>query len=151
MDIELAKASLPIVGGLLAFAGGIFTFVNARLKEAENADARDRILGVTVIWIAMGLWVLGSILVAIPALRLIAIPCFGISFALFYRLFLSGPQAISRREVAFFSVLSAVTAVAILSAISLFVLEALAELQVRTTEVQVKMVELMGRMTRSME
>ena len=44
MDTELLKSIGPLLGGLMALVGGVFTFVNGRLRDADSPEQKTAML-----------------------------------------------------------------------------------------------------------
>lgn len=123
MDADLTKTIFPIIGGVLALAGGVFTFVSGRLRDAEGSNAKNRVLQVTTNWIAFVLWLIGCGLTSFSGLQLYAIPFYLIAFALYWKLFLDGPSRSSRWETSLFAVFCATTATMVLTSILAYMTE----------------------------
>jgi hypothetical protein len=62
MDTETFKAISPIVGGALALAAAILSFVNARLKDAEDAVAKANVHRQALEWLSLFFSVFGMVL-----------------------------------------------------------------------------------------
>jgi MFS family permease len=135
MDAEFTKSVLPVVGGALALAGGIFTFVSGRLRDAEGRDAKDRIMQLCFLWIACVLWIAGSALCAVSGAQIYAVPLYVISFALHWKLFSEGPNPPSRNAVANFALLAAMTAFSIVFAMMISLIDPILRIQERTIQV----------------
>ena len=129
MDTELLKSSLPVVGGILALMGGVFTFVSGRLRDAADDDAKSRVLDLTWLWVAVALWLVGQALATFTAFRLYAIPLYAVSLAIHWGLFVRGPEPASRKESAVFVMLCTVTGFAILFAMFASFFDRFVELQ----------------------
>ena len=129
VDTELLKSSLPVVGGILALMGGVFTFVSGRLRDAADDEAKSRVLDFTWLWIAVAMWLVGQALTTFTALRLYAIPLYAASLAIHWWLFVRGPEPASRKEIAVFVMLCTVTGFAILFAIFTSFFDRFIELQ----------------------
>ena len=48
MDYENIKPLLPFLGGVLALAGGVFTFINGRLNEAKTEENRTFVIDILI-------------------------------------------------------------------------------------------------------
>lgn len=48
MDYENIKSVFPLLGGALALAGGVFTFVNGRLNEAKTEESRTFVISMLI-------------------------------------------------------------------------------------------------------
>jgi len=59
--LEVAKLVIPLLTGMLIFAGATLSFVNARLVEAKNADARSNVISVTIASLSMACVICASV------------------------------------------------------------------------------------------
>lgn len=116
MGNEDARLLLQSLVGVLIFAGAVMTFINGRLNEAKTANARSRVVTLTLVWLS----ILASILAGLSLFALktpyAAIALFGVALALQAAVFLRKSGPVSRSEIvaACFTTLSfAVTLIAL--------------------------------------
>lgn len=108
MDIDTLKSVLPAVGGTLALAGGVFTFVAGRLKDAESPDAKANVVRLALEWTSIILNVVGLALGSFTRAYFAAVAFFLIAYGLQTFIFLRRRGSPSRTEVVSFSLLTAV-------------------------------------------
>lgn len=125
MDADFAKTFFPLVGGVLALAGGVFTFVSGRLRDATGPDAKARVLTITTSWIATALWLIGCVLTAIRGLQIYAPLFYVVSFGLHWKLFLERPRQPSRLESSVFAIFCALTAFSVLASLTFYPIDKL--------------------------
>lgn len=137
-DLELLKIVSPIVTGVLVFTGAVITFVHGRLNEADSDEKKQYILQVTRLWIAVGLWIVACVL---PMFKtgLYAIPFFAGSWAIYYDLFVKGTSRPSRKEIAAFAVITALTAGQIVLVITFSLISQQTDLQKAIIEHQTQL------------
>ena len=141
MDADILKAALPVFGGALALLGGVFTFVSGRLRDAPDDDAKSSVWALTALWTAAALWFIGIALAMFVDLPLHSIPLFCLSLAIHWKLFVSGPEPASRKAIAMFALLCAVTAFATLFATFAYVTDRILSIQERQLELPRKTIE----------
>jgi hypothetical protein len=143
MDTELLKAIGPLLGGLLALAGGAFTFVNGRLRDAESLKDKSRLLGATATWVALAPTLAAVLLMFLGAKFYVAVALFLLSYLLQARIFLLKPGPPKRAEILTFSALSGVTAASVVFAITGSLLEGVIDNQARMIQVQGQTIDLL--------
>ena len=103
MDTDTLKALFPLLGGALALAGGVFTFVSGRLKEAEGRDAKDRVVGLTLTWISLALNAFGLLAAVVLAGYAVSVILFCCAFFVQVVIFLRKSEPVRRIDVVVFS------------------------------------------------
>lgn len=135
MDSELIKAALPVVGGALALAGGVFTFISGRLRDAPDTTAKSEIFAITWVWVATAVWFVGIGIAVFASHSVASIPFFCATLAIQYRSFVAQPNPPSRRAVANFALLCTTAATAIL--FSIFVDFARGTLDIQNRQIEI--------------
>lgn len=140
MDTEALKSFFPVLGGVLALAGGVFTFVSGRLRDADGADARAVVVRRTWEWLASGLSV-GAMFVAIATnLYAVSATLFTVAFVIQAYMFLDNPSPPRRIDVLTFGLLCATFVTTLLMAATFPLLQRIIDLQGRIVEVQQELV-----------
>jgi hypothetical protein len=147
MDTELLKTIGPLLGGLLALAGGAFTFVNGRLRDAATEQDRTQLLSAAATWVALAPTLAAVLLMFLGAKFYVAVALFVLSYVLQARLFLVKAAPASRAEILTFSALSGVTAASVVFAITGSLLERVIDNQARMLQVQEQTIQLLQRKT----
>jgi predicted membrane-bound mannosyltransferase len=145
MDTELLKAIGPLLGGLLALAGGAFTFVNGRLRDAETQEDKNRLLSAAATWIALAPTLAAVLFMFLGAKFYVAVALFVLSYVLQARIFLLKGSPPTRAEILTFSALSGVTAASVVFAITGSLLERVIDNQARMLQVQEQTIELLQK------
>ena len=136
MDSEVLKSFFPVLGGILALAGGVFTFVSGRLRDADGADARAVVIRRTWEWLASGLSV-AALLVAIATnLYAVSAMLFTAAFVIQAYMFLDNPSPPRRIDVLTFGLLCATFVTTLSMAATFPLLQRIVDLQQRIVEVQ---------------
>ncbi len=108
MDIDTLKSAFPLLGGALALAGGVFTFVAGRLKDAETFEAKANVVRLTLEWLSLALNLAGMLTAALT--RTYVVP--GVLFAAAYMIqtviFLRRTGPPSRMEMVTFSLMTSI-------------------------------------------
>jgi hypothetical protein len=144
MESDLLKAFLPAFGGALALLGGVFTFVSGRLRDAEDAEAKARVFAYTWYWTSLAIWFVGIAVSVFAGKHLLAIPCYALSFALQWKLFLDGPEPVSRAATANFAFQCALTTLAIAGSGLFALADSLLGLHERQVDAMNKLVEALS-------
>jgi hypothetical protein len=103
MDTDTLKALFPLLGGALALAGGVFTFVSGRLKEAEGPDAKDRVVGLTLTWISLALNAFALLAAVVLGGYAVSVILFCCAFFVQVVIFLRKSEPVRRIDVVVFS------------------------------------------------
>src|SRR4051794_28193482 len=79
MDSVSIKDLLPVIAGAMALIGGLFTFINGRLQEAQTQEAKRNVVN----WVLLSGGIIFSLLglllaIIFPHLRIL-IPVFFVS------------------------------------------------------------------------
>jgi hypothetical protein len=118
-EADAFQSLFPLVGGALALAGGVFTFVSGRLKEASGPEGKKRVVTLTIRWLSVALNALALLAVifgkgfAVPVLLL------SLAFVLQIVLFLRIAEPVERVDVVGFSLLSGFYIFFLASAVSM--------------------------------
>lgn len=147
MDTDLLKVIGPILGGLLALVGGVFTFVNGRLRDAETPEQKDALLRTTAEWIEVAPSLAGLVALVAGAPFYAAVVLFTLSYLLQARLFLRKRTPVQRIEIATFSALTSVTAASIVFAVAGGLIERLIDNQERMLNVQLQTIRTLETQT----
>ena len=143
MDTDLLKASMPVVGGTLALLGGVFTFVSGRLRDAPDETAKSEVIALTWLYAAGAFWFIGIALATFAKLPLFSIPFYCACLIIHLKLFVSVPEPASRKAIAMFALLCAVTAFAILFAVFAHFFDRMLDIQSLQLELLRKTIEAM--------
>lgn len=135
MDVDVLKTAAAVFAGAMGLIGGILTFVNGRLKDAETSDEKFVIYYRTWQWISNGLSVVAVLLMFFFKTYLISVILFVAIFGIQSYLFLSLPNPVTRREIVAIGLLCSMLA-------SGLVFMSLAPLLERVIEIQGSMVEI---------
>jgi len=141
MDTDSLKALFPILGGILALAGGVFTFVSGRLRDAEGADAKAVVARRTLEWLSSGLSYFALLVAILTKLYIVVVVLFVIVFVLQAYMFVQNPSPPRRVDVLTFGMLCAtfVTSIALVAMLYLF--ERVIYVQGQMVEIQQEMVK----------
>ncbi len=136
MEAEALKSIFPVVGGLLALAGGVFTFVSGRLRDADGSEAKALVIRRTWSWLAIALSLAAIFVTVAMNLYAASVVLFSASFLVQLHVFLANPAPATRVEVLVIAFLCAslLTSVAMAGTFTLF--EGVIDLQRRTIQVQ---------------
>jgi hypothetical protein len=136
MDAEALKSVFPVLGGALALAGGVFTFVSGRLRDADGAEGQTAVIRRTWSWLAIGLSTAALIATLAMNLYVVSVVLFSASFIVQMHLYLTNPAPPHRAEVLVVALMCAslLTSLAMAGTFSLF--ERVIDLQRRTIQVQ---------------
>lgn len=138
MDYESAKAVFPVVGGLLALAGGVFTFVNGRLNEAKTPEGRTTVVDATISGIAIALNVVAFVAVVLGEF-LIPTGLFALGFMLNTINFARRSGPVHRSEIIMFGIMCCGITTAVCLGLSFRSINGIAD-------VEGHMVDLLGRL-----
>ncbi|HEY8358862.1 MAG TPA: hypothetical protein VIL30_15500 [Ramlibacter sp.] len=136
MDLEGLKSVFPLLGGMLALAGGVFSFVSGRLKDADGAEAKAAVIRRTWGWVALGLAVAALIATVVLDWSGASMVLFSLSVVVQLWMYLARPGPLHRVEVLLVSVLVASLVTSIAMAVTFSLFERLVKIQRETIQVQ---------------
>lgn len=111
---ETLKALLMTAAGGLGFLGGLLTFLNGRLKDAESPDARAKVWERTLDITVLAVNVVGATLIAIGWGRW-GLAIFSVAYAVEFFRFIRRDGPITRGEIAVWILLTCMfTAIVVL-------------------------------------
>ena len=119
MEADSVQSLFPLIGGALALAGGVFTFVSGRLKDAEGIRAKERVIGLTLQWLSVSLNAFGLLAGLFLKGYAISVVFFSLAFLLQVLLFLRKSEPVRRIDVVTFSILCTSFGVFLVGVISL--------------------------------
>ena len=105
MDPDVLKGLLAVAAGVLALAGGAFTFVNGRLSEATTSEARRRVYDLALQWISFALNLIGILSILFIPGYTVAIVFFAAAFVVQITLFMRREEPIRRIDIVTFTLM----------------------------------------------
>lgn len=119
VDYDSAKVVLPVLGGLLAFAGGVFAFVNGRLNEAGTPERRA-LVTTYILFSFIIVFSLGGVIAHILGEHLIGYTLLSLMFIVNNVEFLRNKGPVRRHELVMFFILYCVVAIYISSIFTIY-------------------------------
>lgn len=107
MEADLLRL-FAVVGGTLAFIGALLNFVNGRLNEAKTDLARNQVYQKTWAWLSTVLFITGTIISSLWQYFAAASVLYVLAFIIQTYAFLKLQNNVSRIEIVFYSLQSAV-------------------------------------------
>ena len=141
MDAESLKSYFPILGGILALAGGVFTFVSGRLRDADGVDAKAVVTRRTLEWLSSGLSAAALLVGILSKLYVVSVVLFGAAFGIHAYMFVQNPSTPRRAEVLLIGMLCATFALLIAMAVTFPLLERMIDVQGKMLEIQQELVK----------
>lgn len=140
MDNEMLRSIFPVLGGILALAGGVFTFVSGRLRDADGTDAKSAVIRRTWEWLASALSVAGFLTIVLSKLYVLGMLLFAAAFILQVYMFLQNSSPLRRVDVVTFGLLCATFVSMLMMAITFSLFERVINIQERMIDFQEKLI-----------
>lgn len=135
MDTELLRTLFPLFGGILAVVGGVFTYVNGRLREAESEEDTAAAIRTTLDWISFALAAGGFLAAVLARSYVFAVLFFTANFVLQSYMFLRSRAPLRRADVLTLGLLSATFVGTLAMAAILPIVDRIVTVQTSTAEV----------------
>jgi hypothetical protein len=150
MNIESLKAWLPVIGGLLTLAGGLFAFVNGRLGEAKTEEAKARVIRLALEWISISISI-AALLLALFVHFLAAVPLYLVVLTLESFKFLRRTSPLERMEVLSVGFLCALFVSLLVTGAFTYVIDRIVSLEAESVRTVGKQVHAMEEQQRSID